>query len=150
MDFDMSGDEEISELERLRQKNMKEFEAMMSEFAKDINESIIILNDYGKLQNNKRKKKAPPKELFERRRSDRLLNKPKRRALPEELFGRRRSDRLLNITPRFSFKDLEDDERKRRKRLCLKNSRVPPFVAVEDITDTYLESKRGREERDCV
>ncbi|KAK9729717.1 hypothetical protein QE152_g15804 [Popillia japonica] len=54
MDFHMPGDKEISELERLRQKNMKEFEAMMSEFAED-SESITTLNDYGKVQNNKRK-----------------------------------------------------------------------------------------------
>ncbi|KAI4470600.1 hypothetical protein MML48_1g02483 [Holotrichia oblita] len=144
MDFDVPADEEMTEYERLRQKNMKEFEAMMSEFADDINESVTTLNNYEKVQNNKRKRKTASASF----------------QIPEELlFERRRSDRLLNVTPRFSYTDLEDDEdfestkRKyvdnvdelerivfRKKRSSTKKSTIVPYVAVENITNKYLEN----------
>ncbi|GJQ67667.1 hypothetical protein Trydic_g16496 [Trypoxylus dichotomus] len=146
MDFNIAIDDEMTEYERLRQKNIQEIEAMMTEFSEDLTDSIATLNKYEQAlhQPNKKKKRVVNSTFA-------LLEK-----FP---FERRRSDRLANITPCYSYTDLDDEEdfvpyRKkysnnvddiekvvfRRRASFPKKSTVAPYVAVTDITVEYLKN----------
>ncbi|XP_022909480.1 cell division cycle-associated 7-like protein [Onthophagus taurus] len=148
----MDLESEVSDYESLREQNMKELQALMSQFeTPDFDDTMDAINTYEEIKKGAKRKRDGGDSTF--------------RCSVMVPLETRRSSRLAKITPKYSYLDLPDEKLIKdsnyddvdiedlekplyhpRKRSNYKTSNSTPFkiVPVELITENYLKNIASR------